>query len=701
MSRIFGADRNPRNPDLPIDDLRGGRCRTSVKADKAPRKGSKPIESIPHPEIQNSSYKKATQRINEELRVPPFLAWPTTYDDKKNEVDSQSPNEASLKAGLCAASLVVWQKGNHQTTICANSIPRKHISDVYVKLDSKVLTNPPSRLEEFIQYLETYGEGGSESYPPSPTSSFQNTAFNREVSGQDVLLWQVARLSVVRNIFANGVKTLAGQFVPKHCVYPLVDRCWGSISIVDQVKAISHPRLAHVSKRSVDVEHTSESLEHWVVSTVDADLEIATERLLKFLETLNRRVQKLLSRAVDMRQSVANGSQELNDGYYSRSTLVKAAEKIFQFLYYSAYNFNVHCELGFAPAGPRLLAASQEHVHDKSGAEIFATLADLAMSKARDDLLLMTHTGDDAGAIFHFKASAQFTIDLGLSELMGRPLMWDMSILELYRDHLSALRFKASRKPSKTVLRELYLLDEEIEVVASVYMQQYKTEYNLWKVLGVNEIETKRDWRDEYVENLFSQFRNDLEKAAKALRHNIEITDEGNSKAILIFTLATIIFLPLSFIASVFGMNTSDIRDMNSNQALFWAIALPVTATIGAISLVAAYGNVSIVDRIRKLKNNVTMKRPTTQLPWKRIKHKTDEERADDPNIAAIAKRERRFNAHRSDLWLHSKRWPSRRQKTNSHDPRVLVRTATGKTLHTKPKRRVREADALDSSERH
>lgn len=36
----------------------------------------------------------------------------------------------------------------------------------------------------------------------------------------------------------------------------------------------------------------------------------------------------------------------------------------------------------------------------------------------------------------------------------------------------------------------------------------------------------------------------------------------------------------MSFIASLLGMNTRDIRELDNTQNLFWEIALPVTATI-------------------------------------------------------------------------------------------------------------------------
>ena len=53
---------------------------------------------------------------------------------------------------------------------------------------------------------------------------------------------------------------------------------------------------------------------------------------------------------------------------------------------------------------------------------------------------------------------------------------------------------------------------------------------------------------------------------------------EHHGKAVLVFTIVTIAFLPLSFVASNLGMNTNDIRNMTKNQSLFWIVAGSLTA---------------------------------------------------------------------------------------------------------------------------
>jgi hypothetical protein len=82
----------------------------------------------------------------------------------------------------------------------------------------------------------------------------------------------------------------------------------------------------------------------------------------------------------------------------------------------------------------------------------------------------------------------------------------------------------------------------------------------------------------------------------------VNIRTEDHGKVILVFTIVTIIFLPLSFIASYFGMNTADIRNMTQHQGLFWAVALSLTTVVVcAASFLAFYGG-AIVERLFEMR---------------------------------------------------------------------------------------------------
>lgn len=76
---------------------------------------------------------------------------------------------------------------------------------------------------------------------------------------------------------------------------------------------------------------------------------------------------------------------------------------------------------------------------------------------------------------------------------------------------------------------------------------------------------------------------------SESTKQSLEINEEDHGKAIMVFTLVTIIFLPLSFVTSYLGMNTTDIRDMASNQSLFWIIAVPLTVVTMGLAMFIGY----------------------------------------------------------------------------------------------------------------
>lgn len=77
-------------------------------------------------------------------------------------------------------------------------------------------------------------------------------------------------------------------------------------------------------------------------------------------------------------------------------------------------------------------------------------------------------------------------------------------------------------------------------------------------------------------------------KATNVFMQNIQMIDSNKDRqetALYVFTIVTVVFLPLSFVSGFLGMNTSDIRDMSSKQWLFWVIGIPLTSVIIIVGL--------------------------------------------------------------------------------------------------------------------
>lgn len=91
----------------------------------------------------------------------------------------------------------------------------------------------------------------------------------------------------------------------------------------------------------------------------------------------------------------------------------------------------------------------------------------------------------------------------------------------------------------------------------------------------------------------------EADSLAKATQSGVEVRQEDHGKAILAFTIVTVVFLPLSFVTSFLGMNTADIRGTNHTQSLFWAVSLPLTALIILVSLLIGFKGNDIQEFIR------------------------------------------------------------------------------------------------------
>jgi Mg2+ and Co2+ transporter CorA len=82
------------------------------------------------------------------------------------------------------------------------------------------------------------------------------------------------------------------------------------------------------------------------------------------------------------------------------------------------------------------------------------------------------------------------------------------------------------------------------------------------------------------------------ERASRLAVQNVQLVEtqlEDNSKAIIVFTVVTIFFLPLSFVTGFFGMNLGGINPTTSTATHFWVIALPLTFGIVFLCLIAAF----------------------------------------------------------------------------------------------------------------
>jgi Mg2+ and Co2+ transporter CorA len=166
--------------------------------------------------------------------------------------------------------------------------------------------------------------------------------------------------------------------------------------------------------------------------------------------------------------------------------------------------------------------------------------------------------------------------------------------------------FQATQYPRKRLLRDFRYLLEELQIIEITRAAQAKVIEDYLAVLRPNSFRITSESRisihafeqtlaervcgrlDTQEEDI-KELENQVNRLLVQTNMSVEILDDDHGKAILVFTIVTLVFLPLSFVTGYLGMNTVDIRNSNIGQGIYWAIALPVTGLVVLLALLVAY----------------------------------------------------------------------------------------------------------------
>ena len=156
----------------------------------------------------------------------------------------------------------------------------------------------------------------------------------------------------------------------------------------------------------------------------------------------------------------------------------------------------------------------------------------------------------------------------------------------IYRRWTFVCHDRAIKEASAEMYEEVRLLHEELTVITSIFEDQ-KSVFD--KTLQLREspkqnLDNRINKRIElHLQDMIKHFttlKNYAKEAETLTTNYIRVRNEDNSKAIYIFTTVTVLFLPLSAVSSIFGMNTKDMRKMGSSSWLYLVIAVPVTFAV-------------------------------------------------------------------------------------------------------------------------
>ena len=242
-----------------------------------------------------------------------------------------------------------------------------------------------------------------------------------------------------------------------------------------------------------------------------------------------------------------------------------------------------------------VLASSPSH---ESAANEKYRCCQTSLIEAKRQLVSMIHTLDYGGRAGFEAVNSEALVGLVFSNLLSRiSPNGEYDLTEIYSEYTTKLQIMVRDKASVKVYHEIKLLREEIDVIKSILKEQEDVLSDFKGI--IDDVHDKASLTVEVIDRMlrsierriedFEELQTQADDARSLAAQSISIKAETNSKAILVFTVTTITFLPLSFVTSYLGMNTSDLRNMVSGQTLFWAIGVPLTIVVLSLALLAAF----------------------------------------------------------------------------------------------------------------
>jgi hypothetical protein len=132
---------------------------------------------------------------------------------------------------------------------------------------------------------------------------------------------------------------------------------------------------------------------------------------------------------------VAEDDGRMNSKYLLPRALVRTAEHVFQFFHYSGHCINMIREDKQIPGIPKDAPVLFGENTDVTGAKYFAKVADLALSNARDDLILMAYTGQSRDLVTYDRIMPETIVLMTFIALAKK----ELSIPVSYHEHLVRL----------------------------------------------------------------------------------------------------------------------------------------------------------------------------------------------------------------------------------------------------------------------
>lgn len=380
-----------------------------------------------------------------------------------------------------------------------------------------------------------------------------------------------------------------------------------------------HAQAVAESRTPVSV--VDSSLEDFIRNYDQALVEERNAAVLKIMQQSSKDSQDILALLQEIQDGVKTENGEMIDAYAFPGELVKTLRKLLVFFLEVEKAIRSTSAVSAGNDRPAFMRVefALSYLKDQ------CTNVRVSIQAARKDLCSMVSSHGSYRINERVSLSAPYICAWLMRRLLVGAFDQKLTVSEMYGEYLRTVQLQVSQQPNKRLLRSINLVREDLIALGRVNAAQHKVVSSYGAVLddtAYTHLDNNRkgawpyereilnscldhlaDMRDD-ITNLIRQ----CPRLAETTKAFAEINEEDHGKAIQIFTVVTVIFLPLSFVTSYFGMNTSDIRDMGSSQSLYWIVAVPLTAVVIGTCLFLASNGDEIRSHIQALFNRLAGK---------------------------------------------------------------------------------------------
>ncbi|KAI1073921.1 hypothetical protein F5B20DRAFT_574473 [Whalleya microplaca] len=369
--------------------------------------------------------------------------------------------------------------------------------------------------------------------------------------------------------------------------------------------AITHIRRAHVADSM-----TEESPRYYVLPLLDALHERLADSQFDLLRCSRDTMASILQKLVSIQDGVIYDN-EFREQRGLPWQLLEAFKWIF--IYVSGVSHLLHQISWFYKDELRhknikYLTSAKIRIKKHLLSKVGLTIEDLVRKAERVLVSPTTLMEEDNPEGFVKSVGQHYVAARIVCNLLRMPLRNNKQISNTCETYTRSLASQITRNPTKRQILSIGALRNELNMIKEFHEWQRETLYNF--DLVINPDSYPRGFKHEERAKLFSseygliiwedkKLEKDIHQISQLLlncdwmveqvRELTEIMKDDQGRAIFIFTTVTIIFLPLSFVATYISMSGGTTgQDWSGIQALFWEVAGPLTLGVLTFCLFVA-----------------------------------------------------------------------------------------------------------------